>query len=78
MELEGISTKDLYKKKLFYVFNYIIYGVKAWINKMKKNINQFYGTKSRGGLNANISKYLAIKYTTEAYICVKIAYYVRN
>ena len=35
------------------------------------------GTK-KGGLNANISQYLAIKYTTEAYICVKMAYYVRN
>ena len=31
-----------------------------------------------GGLNANISQYLTIKYTTEAYICAKIAYYVRN
>ena len=34
--------------------------------------------RKKGGLNANISWYLAIKYTTEAYICVKIAYYVRN
>ena len=36
------------------------------------------GRKKGGGLNANISQYLAIKYTTEAYICVKIAYYVIN
>jgi hypothetical protein len=34
--------------------------------------------RKKGGLNANISKYLAIKYTTEAYICETIAYYVRN
>ena len=35
--------------------------------------------KKRGGrLNANISQYLAIKYRTEAFICVKIAYYARN
>ena len=34
--------------------------------------------RKKGGLSANISQYLAIKYTTEAYICVKIAYYVRN
>ena len=34
--------------------------------------------KKGGGLNANISQYLALKYTTEAYICVNIAYYVRN
>ena len=35
--------------------------------------------EKKGGLNANISQYLvAIKYTTEAYICAKIAYYVRN
>ena len=37
--------------------------------------------QKKGDLNANISQYLynlAIKYTTEAYICVKIAYYVRE
>jgi hypothetical protein len=34
--------------------------------------------REKGELNVNISWYLAIKYTTEAYICVKIAYYVRN
>ena len=34
--------------------------------------------KKGGGLSANMSWYLAIKYTTEAYVCVKIAYYVRN
>ena len=36
------------------------------------------GRKKGGGLNANISQYVAIEYTTEAYICVKIAYYVTN
>ena len=41
-------------------------------------MNSFYEKKKGEGLNANISQYLAIKYTTEAYICVKIAYYVRN
>jgi hypothetical protein len=43
-------------------------------------MSSVYGTKIGGGgrLNANISWYLAIKYTTGAYICVKIAYYVRN
>ena len=42
-------------------------------------MSSFYWTKKGGGgLNANISQYLAIKYTTEAYICVKIAYYVIN
>ena len=34
--------------------------------------------QKKGGLNVNISYYLAIEYTTEAYICVEIAYYVRN
>jgi len=34
--------------------------------------------RKKGGLNANMSWYLAIKYTTEAYIFVKIAYYIRN
>jgi hypothetical protein len=24
--------------------NYIIYGVKAWINKIKNDVNSFYGT----------------------------------
>ena len=32
-------------------------------------MNSFYGT-IKGALNANISQYLAIKYTTEAYIYV--------
>ena len=41
-------------------------------------MNSFYGTQKMGGLNAIISLYLSIKYTTEAYICVNIAYYVRN
>ncbi len=41
-------------------------------------MSSFYGTKKRGWLNANISWYLAIKYTTEAYICAKIVYYVRK
>ena len=43
-------------KNLCYVLNYIIYWVKAWINKIKNDMNSFYGTKKRwGGLNANIS-----------------------
>ena len=43
-------------------------------------MNSFYGTKKGGGgwLNANISWYLSIKYTTEAYICVRIPYHFRN
>ena len=49
MELEGISTKDLYKKNLFSALNYIIYGVKAWINKIKNDKISFYGTKKGGG-----------------------------
>jgi hypothetical protein len=53
MELEGFSTVDIYKN-LFYALNYIIYGVKAWINKIKNDVNSFYGTK-QGRLNANIS-----------------------
>ena len=41
-------------KNLFYALNFIIYGVKAWINKIKNGVNSFYGTK-KGGLNVNIS-----------------------
>ena len=52
MELEGISTRSIYKN-LCYALNYIIYGAKAWINKIKNDVNSFYGTK-KGGLNANI------------------------
>jgi hypothetical protein len=47
----------------------LIYGIKACINKIKNDMSSFNGTK-KGRLNANISLYLAIKYTTEAYICV--------
>ena len=42
MELEGISTKDLHKKSLFY-------GVKAWIKKIKNDMNSFYGEKKGRG-----------------------------
>ena len=54
MELEGISTVDLYTKTYFYALNYIIYGVKAWINKIKNDVIWFYGTKKEG-INVNIS-----------------------
>ena len=52
-------------------------GLKHELTKLRMMWTHFMGRK-KGGLNANISLYLAIKYTTEAYICVKIAYYVRN
>jgi hypothetical protein len=68
MELEGISTEDLYKN-LFYALNFIIYGVTAWINKIKNDVNSFYGTKKKGGLNANSTKnllrYVAVSYLQE-------------
>ena len=44
-------------------------------------MNSFYKTEKgggAGGFNANISQYLNILYTTEADICVKIAYYVNK
>ena len=78
MELEGISTRSIYKN-LFYALNYIIYGVKAWINKIKNDVNSFYGTKKGGSKCKHFIVFsYRIKYTTEAYICVKIAYYVRH
>ena len=59
MELEGISTVDLIYKNLLYALNYIIYGAKASINKIKNDVNSFYGMKrgggGGGGLNVNIS-----------------------
>ena len=36
-------------KNLLHALNYIIYGVKAWINKVKNDVNWFYGTKKGGG-----------------------------
>ena len=42
-------------------------------------MNSFYKTEKGGeGFNANISQYLNILYTTEADICVRIAYYVNK
>ena len=35
-------------KNLLYALNYIIYGVKAWINKIKNDVNSFYGMKKGG------------------------------
>ena len=50
----NFNSRSIYKT-LFYALNYIIYGVKAWINKIKNDVNWFYGTKKGGGLNVNIS-----------------------
>ena len=38
----------------------------------------FYGTKKGGAKCKHFIVFIAIKYTTEAYIRVKIAYYARN
>ena len=43
----NFNQRSIYKN-LFYVLNYIIYGVKAWINKIKIDMNSFYGTKKGG------------------------------
>jgi hypothetical protein len=74
----NFNCRSIYKN-LLYALNYIIYGVKAWINKIKNDVNWFYGMK-KGEAKCKhfIVYYLAIKYTAEAYICVEIAYYVRN
>jgi hypothetical protein len=51
----NFNWRSIYKN-LFYALNFIIYGVTAWINKIKNDVNSFYGTKKGGGLlNANIS-----------------------
>ena len=44
----NFNCRSIYKN-LFYTLNYIIYGVKAWINKIKNDVNWFYGTKKKGG-----------------------------
>jgi hypothetical protein len=43
----NFNCRSIYKK-LFHALNYIIYGVKAWINKIKNDVNSFYGTKKGG------------------------------
>jgi hypothetical protein len=40
----NFNGRSIYKN-LFYALNFIIYGVKAWINKIKNDVNSFYGTK---------------------------------
>jgi hypothetical protein len=50
----NFNKRSIYKN-LFHVLSYIIYGVKACINKIKNDMNSFNGTKKGGGLNANIS-----------------------
>ena len=51
-KFDGIRMKfnqrSIYKS-LFYVLNYIIYVVKAWINKIKNDMNSFYVMKKGGG-----------------------------
>ena len=49
----NFNCRSIYTN-LFYALNYIIYGVKAWINKIKNDVIWFYGTK-KGGINVNIS-----------------------
>ena len=43
----NFNCRSIYKN-LFHALNYIIYGVKAWINKIKNDVNSFYGTKKGG------------------------------
>ena len=43
----NFNCRSIYKN-IFDALNYIIYGVKAWINKIKNDVNWFYGTKKRG------------------------------
>ena len=40
----NFNCRSIYKN-LLYALNYIIYGVKAWINKIKNDVNWFYGMK---------------------------------
>ena len=40
----NFNCRSIYKN-LLYALNYIIYGVKAWINKIKNDMNWFYGMK---------------------------------
>ena len=75
----NFNCRSIYKN-LLYALNYIIYGFKAWINKIKKWCELIFMGRKKGEAKCKhfIVYYLAIKYTTEAYICVEIAYYVRN
>ena len=46
----NFNCRSIYKN-LFYALNYIIYGVKAWINKIKNDVSlwtHFKGRKKRG------------------------------
>ena len=43
----NFNQRSMYKN-LFYVINYIIDGVKAWINQIKNDMNSFYGTIKGG------------------------------
>ena len=48
-EIRGnFNCRSIYKN-LFYALNYIIYGVKAWINKIKKWCELILWDKKRGG-----------------------------
>jgi hypothetical protein len=54
-------------------------GLKHKLTKLRMLWTHFMWQKRGGrGLNANISFRSDIKYTIEAYICAKIAYYARN
>jgi hypothetical protein len=43
----NFNWRSVYKN-LFYFLNFIIYGVKAWINKIENDVNSFYETKKGG------------------------------
>ena len=46
--IRGIFNCRSIYKNLFYALNYIIYGVKAWINKIKNDVNWFLWDKKGG------------------------------
>ena len=50
----NFNWRSIYKN-LLYALNFINYEAKAWINKIKNDVNSFYGQTKGGGLNANSS-----------------------
>ena len=62
-KFDGIRRKFNWRsiyKSLFYVLSYIIYGVKAWINKIKNDMNSFYGMNIKRG--AKCKHFIAFSY----------------
>jgi hypothetical protein len=60
VEFRLCNTPKLTYSLIYYSLNDIIYGIKAWINKIKNDMSSFYGTKKGGAKCKHFIVYVAV------------------